>query len=360
MDTRRVYTVADLASHVGGTLFGQDSTVITAATSLEAAHANAIVFAEGRQALRRALGTPAGAIISDVRPDVLGPPVPGGRPFPAVIFASRARRAMAEACQLLFEGYPREAVGRHPTAVVDPTATLGEGVAVGPHVVVGPRCRVGGRTTLRAGVVLDEGAAVGDDCYLFPGVVIGPNCVIGARSIIHPNAVVGGEGFGFVAGEDYVTKQPQFGRVVVGTDCEIGACCTLDRGTFDDTVLGDDVKLDNLVQVGHNVRIGSHVQVSAQTAFAGRAEIGDYALIAGQVGIYNGIRVGERGRVKARAGVLRNVPPGGDVWGHPARGSRAAIRETLLIERLPKMARELERLRARVAALENAEGPRGT
>jgi UDP-3-O-[3-hydroxymyristoyl] glucosamine N-acyltransferase len=360
MGTRRVYTVAELARLLGGTLFGQGTTLITAGTSLEAAHASAIVFAEGRQALRRALGTPAGAIISDVPPDVSTFSGTVDRPFPAVIFARLARRAMAEVCQLLFEGYPREAVGVHPAAVVDETATLGEGVAVGPHVVVGPRCRVGERTTLRAGVVLDEAAAVGEDCYLFPGVVIGPNCVIGARTIIHPNAVVGGEGFGFVPGEDHVTKQPQLGRVLVGNDCEIGACCTLDRGTFDDTVLGDDVKLDNLVQVGHNVRIGSHVQVSAQTAFAGRAEIGDYSLIAGQVGVYNGVRIGERARVKARAGVLRDVPPGGDVWGHPARGARAAIRESVLIERLPKMAREIERLRSRVAALEETEGPRGT
>jgi UDP-3-O-[3-hydroxymyristoyl] glucosamine N-acyltransferase len=252
------------------------------------------------------------------------------------------RRVFAEICQFLFGGYPGEAVGVHPTAVIDPSARLGADVAIGPSVAVGPGCWIGARTVLRAGVVLDEGASVGEDCHLFPGAVIGRRCIVGDRTVIHPNAVIGGEGFGFTVGEGPSLKQPQFGRVVVGNDCEIGACATIDRGTLGDTVLGDDVKLDNLVQVGHNCRIGNHVRVSALTGFSGGAVVEDGCLIGGQVGVQNRVTIGQGCLIGGQSGVTHDLPPGSKVWGTPARDLRTVLKEIALVQRLPEIVRRLE------------------
>ena len=80
--------------------------------------------------------------------------------------------------------------------------------------------------------------------------------------IVHAGAVIGADGFGMAEENGRWLKIPQIGRVVIGADCEIGANTTIDRGAIDDTVIEDDVKLDNQIQVGHNCRIGAHTAIA--------------------------------------------------------------------------------------------------
>ena len=56
---------------------------------------------------------------------------------------------------------------------------------------------------------------------------------------------------------------------MIGDDVEIGANTTVDRGTIEDTVIEDGVKLDNLVQIAHNVRLGAHTIMAAMSGVAG-------------------------------------------------------------------------------------------
>ncbi|HYE77173.1 MAG TPA: UDP-3-O-(3-hydroxymyristoyl)glucosamine N-acyltransferase, partial [bacterium] len=196
---------------------------------------------------------------------------------------------------------------------------------------------------------------VGADCYLFPGVVVGHGCVIGDRCTVHPNAVIGAEGFGFTDGFDAALKMPQFGRVVIGNDCEIGACTCIDRGALDDTVLGDDVKLDNLIQIGHNCRFGSHIRVAGQCGFAGGGVVEDYCLIGGQVGVQNRVTIGRGSLIGGQSGVTRDVPPGSQYWGLPARNHRDALKEFVLIQRLPEVVARLDALEARLKAGETGK-----
>jgi UDP-3-O-[3-hydroxymyristoyl] glucosamine N-acyltransferase len=331
------YTVAELAAKVGAELHGDGSTVVSGVAPLDAIRPGTVVFAEKERDVPAALASSAAAVIASIVPA-------GGASRPAILLTPQVRRVFAEICQLLFGGYPGEGVGAHPTAVIDPSAHLGVDVAIGPSVAVGPRCRVGARSVLRANVVLDEGASVGEDCYLFPGVVVGRRSVVGDRTVVHPNAVIGGEGFGFTVGEGPSLKQPQFGRVVVGDDCEIGACTTIDRGTLGDTVLGDDVKLDNLVQVGHNCRIGSHVRVSALSGFSGGAIVEDDCLIGGQVGVQNRVTIGRGCLIGGQSGVTHDLPPGSKVWGTPAHDLRTALKEIALVQRLPEIVGRLDAL----------------
>jgi UDP-3-O-[3-hydroxymyristoyl] glucosamine N-acyltransferase len=331
------YTVAELAAKVGAELQGDGSTVVSGVAPLDAIRPGTVVFAEKERDVPAALASSAAAVIASIVPA-------GGASRPAILLTPQVRRVFAEICQLLFGGYPGEGVGAHPTAVIDPSAHLGVDVAIGPSVAVGPRCRVGARSVLRANVVLDEGASVGEDCYLFPGVVVGRRSVVGDRTVVHPNAVIGGEGFGFTVGEGPSLKQPQFGRVVVGDDCEIGACTTIDRGTLGDTVLGDDVKLDNLVQVGHNCRIGSHVRVSALSGFSGGAIVEDDCLIGGQVGVQNRVTIGRGCLIGGQSGVTHDLPPGSKVWGTPAHDLRTALKEIALVQRLPEIVGRLDAL----------------
>ena len=101
---------------------------------------------------------------------------------------------------------------------------------------------------------MGDGAIIGDDVVLDAHVTIYPRCVVGARTLIHTGAVIGADGFGWPRRRAAGIKIPQIGRVVVGADVEIGANTTIDRGAIDDTVIEDDVKLDNQIQIGHNCR----------------------------------------------------------------------------------------------------------
>ena len=341
-------TVADLARLTGATLHGDGATPVEGASPLDAIRPGTVVFAEKERDVPSALASQAAVVIASAVPAGIGTI---GRP--ALLVTPHVRRVFAEACQALFAGYPAEASGIHPTAVVDPSARLGSDVAIGPHVAVSAGCRVGARTTLRAGVVLDEGAVVGDDCYLFPGVVIGRYCEIGHRTILHPNAVVGGEGFGFAADETANVKQPQFGRVIIGNDCEIGAGTTLDRGTLGDTVVGDDVKLDNLVQVAHNCRIGNHVRLSALTGLSGGVVIEDNCVFGGQVGVQNRVTIGKGTMVGGQAGITGDVPAGSVLWGTPAHPLADARREAVAIRRLPDLLKRVRALEDEVKALKD-------
>src|SRR5262249_57022957 len=90
---------------------------------------------------------------------------------------------------------------------------------------------------------------------LSPNAVLYEGTVLGHRVIVHANAVLGADGFGYRLQGGRHVKVPQLGHVEIGDDVEIGACTTIDRGTFQATRVGEGTKIDNLVQVGHNCRM---------------------------------------------------------------------------------------------------------
>lgn len=151
-------------------------------------------------------------------------------------------------------------------AFIDADCKIGEHVYVGPGVVVGPRCRIGDQTRLLA------------NCTLVQDVLIG------ARGIIHSGAVLGSDGFGNAMGDQGWVKVKQVGGVRIGDDVEIGANTTVDRGAIEDTVLGNGVRLDNLVQIAHNVVVGEHTAMAAMTGIAGSAIIGSRCMFGGNSG----------------------------------------------------------------------------
>ncbi len=150
----------------------------------------------------------------------------------------------------------------HPSAVVDPTARIGDAVSIGPNSVVGPHCDIGNRVVIGANCVVGEACALGDDTQLMASVTLYRRVRIGARSVVHSGAVIGADGFGFVADERGQQHEiAQVGGVVLGEDVSVGAATTIDRGAIDDTIVGNGVKIDNQVQIGHNCQVGDHTLI---------------------------------------------------------------------------------------------------
>jgi UDP-3-O-[3-hydroxymyristoyl] glucosamine N-acyltransferase len=253
----------------------------------------------------------------------------------------------------LFRGErPRPPSGVHPTAVIDPGAKLGAEVSVGPNVVVEAGASIGDRTVLMANVYVGHDSAIGADCWLYPNVTVREECTLGDRVLVHPGAVLGADGFGYVREGAVYQKVPQVGIVQIGDDVEIGANTCIDRATTGATVIGSGSKIDNLVQVGHNVVLHENVIVVAQVGVSGSTEVGRNATIAGQAGIGGHLQIGEGAVIAGQAGVSKSVPARTQVSGYPAQPHAIAKRIHALTMRLPQLWERLQRLEERTRVLE--------
>ncbi len=209
---------------------------------------------------------------------------------------------------------------------------------------VHPEARLAASARLAPGVVVGRGAAIGADVrvgansVIGPGVQIGAGTIIGANATIHcaligdgvrifPGAVIGEAGFGLAAGQGGAALSPHFGRVIMQNGASLGANSCIDRGLFDDTVIGEGAHIDNLCHIGHNCRIGSHVVMAAFAGISGSSEVGDGAQFGGRVGLKDHVRVGVGARIAAGAAVLSDVPAGETWAGYPAKPVRTWMRE---------------------------------
>jgi UDP-3-O-[3-hydroxymyristoyl] glucosamine N-acyltransferase len=258
----------------------------------------------------------------------------------------------AKVAQLFEDRSPLFESGIHPTSVIHPSATIHKTVCAGPYCVVGRDCRIGRGTVLGAHCVVENKCVIGEDCRIDSGAIIRRWCTIGNRVIIQSGAVIGGEGFGNARREDGTWERiPSFGPVIIGDDAEIGANTTIDRGTFSPTLIGNGVKIDNLVMVAHNVTVGDHAAIAAQAGFSGSTSIGKRVMVGGQAGFAGHIAIGDDAFVGAQAGVAKDVDKGGKVTGSPARDLMAERRAEAAHLKLPGLIKEVRGLRIDLADL---------
>lgn len=241
--------------------------------------------------------------------------------------------------------------GVDASARVHPTAVLGQDVRIGPFAVVGEHVVLEDGVCLGAHGVLEAHVRIGAGSRLAPRVVVGQGCVIGARAVVHSGAVIGADGFGFAPGGGRWIKIEQLGAVRIGDDVEIGANTCIDRGALDDTVIGDGVKLDNLIQIGHNVTVGKHSAMAGCVGVAGSARIGAGCTIGGGAVVLGHLQLADGVHVSAASVVTRSLNKPGHYSGVFPLDDNASW------EKNAASLRQLHRLRERLRRLEQALPP---
>ncbi|QHG86602.1 UDP-3-O-(3-hydroxymyristoyl)glucosamine N-acyltransferase [Xanthomonas sp. NCPPB 1638] len=242
----------------------------------------------------------------------------------------------------LFDVPPVRAPGIHPSAVIDPTAQVAPGAHVGPFVSIGARSRVGDGCVIGTGSIVGEDCVVGDGSELLARVTLVTRVRLGKRVRIHPGAVIGADGFGLAMDAGHWIKVPQLGGVVIGDDCEIGANTCIDRGALEDTVLEEDVRVDNLVQIAHNCRIGAHSAIAGCTGIAGSAKIGRYCLLGGHVGVVGHLEICDKVVITGKSVVRNSIhEPGEYSSGTPLTDNRTWRKNAARFKQLDALARRI-------------------
>lgn len=325
----KCFSVGEINEVLGGDIVGADDLRITAPEQLETAGDTEISFIGCKKYEKLWAHSKAAAAI--VNRDISIAPGEGR----AFIKVDNADLAMSKVLQMFAPDPPEFHTNIHPTAVIDESATVGQGSRIGAGVYIGPRVQIGANVTIYANVsVLDE-STIGDGSILWPGAVVRERCHIGKRCILHPNAVIGADGFGFrPCPQTGLAKIPQIGNVVIGDDVEIGANSCVERGKFSSTVLGNGCKIDNLVQIGHNSRLGQFCIMAGNSGLAGSVTLGNGVMVGGSASVKDHLTIGDRAIIGAGSGVAADVEAGKTVLGYPAVEARDALRQWATLKRL--------------------------
>ncbi len=333
-------TANELAEFLHCALEGDGGVKLSGVAAPDSAGAADLIYVENQRHLGRAAG-------SDARCVVIAPGL--ALQGKTLLRAVNPKLAFAQAAAWLMPPIPL-ATGIHPSAVISPSAQLARGVAVGPYVVIEENVKIGEGTEIGAFCFLGRNTRIGGQCRLFPRVTLYAGAWLGERVILHSGAVIGSDGFGYVAEEGKRRKFPQVGQITVQDDVEIGANTTIDRGSLDRTEIAAGVKIDNLVHVGHNVHVGENTVIAAQTGISGSAMIGRDVAFGGQAGLGERCRIEDGAVIGGQAGILpgKTILAGQIVWGTPARALEKFKDQFAWSARLPELAERIGRLEKQV------------
>ncbi len=171
---------------------------------------------------------------------------------------------------------------------------------------------------------------IGNNVIIEDFVSIYENTYIGDNSIIRSGSRIGGCGFEFKksgsADERFFVEH--VGGVVIGNNVEIQYNTCVDKAVYpwDDTIIDDYTKIDNLVYIAHGTKLGKLSQIAAGATIGGRCIIEENVWVGLGAVIRNGINIGANSRVNMGAVVTKNVMDGEAVTGNFAINHKQFIK----------------------------------
>ena len=340
-----VFTLRVLAERLNAQLHGDATTDITSVATLERAAQGQLSFLSNSKYRKFLSQTNASAVL------ITEADLPFIAPGCSALVVKDPYVAFAYVAQWL-DTTPYAASGIHPTAVIDPTAVLGESVAIGANAVISAGAVIGDNVQIGAGCFVGEAAQIGDNCLLWANVTVYHRVRLGRRTIVHSGAVIGADGFGFANERGRWLKIPQTGSVLLGDDCEVGAGTTIDRGAIEDTVIGNNVIIDNQCQIAHNVHIGDHTAMAGCTVVAGSTKIGRYCIIGGAVCINGHIEICDGANITGMAMVTKSITEKGVYSsGIPATSNAEWRKNTAKLRQIEQLYQRVKQLEQQVATI---------
>lgn len=314
-------TLQDLAILVGGEVFGDSSAAVVTVAAAEHAERGSICFAEGKADHAKSVNPAA----------------------TACFVTEKLREYLPQGMNAIVCENPRYAFSRAALSFLQRREISDTYDDLGP-AQLHPSVKVGPHAVISDGVEIGQGSVLGPNTVIGPGVRIGTNCTIGANTVIESalignnvtikaNSTIGGTGFGVVQGPTGLMQAPHFGRVVIQDFVSIGSCVCVDRGAFDDTVVGEGTRIDNFAQIAHNVVLGRNCVLAAFAGLSGSVTVEDGVMMGGRVGIADHTHIGAGARLAADSAIMRDIPAGETWGGSPAKPLTQWMREVAWLSR---------------------------
>lgn len=322
------YSIAQLSELIGGEVHGDVGTTINGLAPITLANSNELTYLVGGKYVKHLESTNASIVILEKKHlEKCQKPA---------IIVENPEAAFATIAELFNPHTITAKPGVHPLAAIGEGCTIPESVTVSAGCVIGDGVVIGENTILQPGVIIGDNCRIGADCLFYPRATVYQNATIGDRTILHSGVVLGADGFGYAQDQGSFKKIPQIGCIKVGDDCEIGANTTIDRGALKDTIIGNGVKIDNLVQIGHNCIIGDHSVIAGCVGIAGSVTLGRYCMLGGASVISGHISLCDQTIVTGFSSVGRDITePGVYSSGFPAQPRRAWFRIVSALYELP-------------------------
>jgi UDP-3-O-[3-hydroxymyristoyl] glucosamine N-acyltransferase len=333
--------LGELASRLGCTLEGDDRLEIDGVAGIEEARAGQVTFLSNPRYSKELSTTRATAVLVSHKVVI---DRESGAPALAALRSENPYLDFARSIEFFHVGRSY-LPGIHPTAVVAKTATIGEGAHIGPHCFVDENVEIGRNAVLHSLVTIYRGSRIGDDFLAHSQTVVREECTIGNRVILQNGVVIGGDGFGFARRSDgHWHKILQLAPVVIEDDVEIQSNACIDRATVGETRIRRGAKIDDLVLVGHACEVGEDAILCGQVGLAGSTRIGSRAILAGQVGSAGHLEIGDGAVITAQSGMHLDVPPGAVRSGSPVMDNKLYLRVIAALKKLPEIQKTVRQL----------------
>lgn len=338
-----VLTINQIAAMVSGTIIGDGNLSVDGAAPIRDAGPNDITLADDPRYASKLSACPAAAVI---RP----------ADFPPCDKTCVVVQDVHAAFAILVEYFDPPVVnslrGISPHASVALSATIGQNCVIEPFAVIGEHVVLGDGVHIGAGAVVEAGCQIGDRTRLFARCVLYAKTMVGCDCRIHAGAVIGADGFGYNTRNGRHELSAQLGNVVIGDCVEIGANSTIDRGTYNATIIGEGTKIDNLVMIAHNTRLGKHNLICSQVGIAGSCRTGDYVVMAGQVGVGDHVDIGEQTTLGAQCGVMNHIPAKSMYLGSPALPIKEQMRNWAVLGKISEWYHKWKDMLRRIETIE--------
>ena len=310
MTSSKSYSLLELSKLLETTLIGDGNAIVDNLKTIQDANDSSLSFVANQKYSKYLSSSKALAFI--VHPNTIDGIDEGN-----YLVTDDPYLAFAKASSLFSSNLMKQKIGSvHPTATVFPETNLGKNVVIGPNVYIGPNCSIGDFSSIRANSSLVSDVQVGSNTH------------------VHNGAVLGSDGFGYAPSKDGYIKIEQLGSLIIGSDVEIGAGCTIDRGALGDTHINDGVKLDNQVHIAHNVELGSHSAIAACCAIAGSTVIGKNFKMGGLSGVLGHLNIADNVTVGAHTLITKSIKESGEYIGiMPAQKPKDWAKSSIFIKR---------------------------
>lgn len=327
---------------------GEPTAKLNFADSPDRAREGSLVFLSRAEAVETGLKSVAHGLVVDKKTLEKLPPT-----NKTIIVVPAVDLAMALIISRFFQATPyrddsfNDSI--HVSAVVHSTAKLSADVKVGPNAVISANVVIGAGSFVGANAVIERDVIIGKNTTIHPLVYIGHSTEIGNNCEILPNTTVGKEGFGYghdAKGNHY--RIPHQGKVVLEDNIHIGSSCTIDRGTFAESRIGNGTKLDNQVHLAHNSLVGRGCLLTAKFGVAGSSKIGNFFVAGGGANVTGHIEICDNVQIGGMSGVTKSITEPGAYAGFPLTPLQDNIKMRAAMVHLADMRKQVAKLMKQV------------